>query len=719
MDQWIDKYKPSKLDQVLFGDYVSKQGIIGWFNQRKQNLGSPILLITGGTGTGKTLIVDLMIAYSKAVTIKTFASDERTNILMNRQLDNLIYRPRLCLSSEQEFKIFLLDEVDNSTDGQLINWLLGAAEKHGHVCSFIIISNDPGSKHIRTLLQKTSTGGKRVTKTTMIKLTHIKMTYPSRDALFQKLKSIAIEECITHKLNESDIYHIVDSSNGDVRRAVCDLQWNSSMKKIPTLIVDSEEKPSFIQLMANENIFGFIQQARSYLHNLDINESKTNIVSVMAEYDKFRLPLFMACNANSLITSENVKSWYSADDRKQEKSRFSVRKSAEDKKSIMISELKQLAICSDFCDATTRFDLLDSDIQRNHGDNWELQDYAMIEGFGRHMVVLSGGKKIGRDPMLVYPNAHYFATNIQPTENTVDEQWRIDQIIPIQKGAWRTDHFPLLRSLMACYLMNVYEGKESKQKMENIRDIVKSIRLLPERFAHLQTTFLQLSDIEIKDVCIHVPSSLGMSSPALKKVFDDILQEYKCSATGKIDTKPTKSAIATLDDDVQITKRKPIASNVKVREKNTTKQCLMDEEPFVKSPKNQISPVTPSTITEPSTSPTQTKPSRFISTKRKPKLNNNNNIDPNEEQRFQRANNVKLKKVTGKRKIVDEPKLQSPNKRSKMSLPSSQSRISSFFVRSDVQSDQKTSSQKIVAKGSLQNLVQRFDDLDRVVIHHK
>ena len=66
MQNWLDKYKPTKLSEVL-GDQTSIQAIdkfIKLFSKKNidyDNIPNPNLIITGSNGIGKTLITDIVL----------------------------------------------------------------------------------------------------------------------------------------------------------------------------------------------------------------------------------------------------------------------------------------------------------------------------------------------------------------------------------------------------------------------------------------------------------------------------------------------------------------------------------------------------------------------------------------------------------------------------------------------------------------------------------
>ena len=175
---WVEKYRPSKLSDV-----IDQTEIIGSLNSLLKNQSEmPHLLFSGSAGVGKTTVA---LCISKQIlgdhwldnTLELNASDERGINMVRERVKK--FSRFAGMFTEIPFKIIILDEADEMTyDAQTA--LRRIIEDTARICRFILIANNI-SKIISPIQSRCA----------VFKFT----TIPEKDAI-SYLKSIAKKEKI-------------------------------------------------------------------------------------------------------------------------------------------------------------------------------------------------------------------------------------------------------------------------------------------------------------------------------------------------------------------------------------------------------------------------------------------------------------------------------------------------------------------------------------------
>lgn len=275
---WIEKYRPKKLDEVV----NQKEAILSLKSLLKHTETLPHLLFSGPPGTGKTsvalcIVFEILGPTWKASTLELNASDER-KIEDVRQTVKQFSQIVKIGSGKTEYGFIILDECDEMTEPAQ-NALRRIMEISSKVTRFILICNY---------------------------LSGVIPPIQSRCAIFQfqRLTKESIEAHLTHvaknesiELTADGLSQIVESSEGDLRKAINILQTSSALSKgkidaKTVLEIAHQATPQEIQLMLNLAIGGDFTKARNQLYQLMIKHALSGREIIKQIHrELFRTPL--------------------------------------------------------------------------------------------------------------------------------------------------------------------------------------------------------------------------------------------------------------------------------------------------------------------------------------------------------------------------------------------------------------------------------------------
>lgn len=135
-DLWVEKYRPSKIEDYVFRDAGQRNQVAGWIKEGAL----PHLLFSGAPGTGKTTLAKVLLSeldIDSMDILEINASNENSVETIRSKITNF--------SSTMPFgdmKYVLLDEADYITpNGQAA--LRGVMEMYHTSCRFILTCNYP------------------------------------------------------------------------------------------------------------------------------------------------------------------------------------------------------------------------------------------------------------------------------------------------------------------------------------------------------------------------------------------------------------------------------------------------------------------------------------------------------------------------------------------------------------------------------------------------
>ena len=254
MENWLDKYRPTKLSEVL-GDKTQLQRIdhfIKQFTKKKfdpSKIANPNLIITGTNGVGKTLVTDIVVRENnlekvvsdlskisvsrkskrkKKVEKETFGPNRSVKTYYMALKNN---RKLLSNGGYADKKIVLVfddvSNISNPKEKEAIKAIIKLNNKYKEF-PIIIIANTKHSKTVNEIrkmvtyiLRKTSADGKKENRKIINEVVMRPPSYNDTEAFVKKICAKENVKIIRKKSDEDDIYiELIEHAQNDIRRLV-------------------------------------------------------------------------------------------------------------------------------------------------------------------------------------------------------------------------------------------------------------------------------------------------------------------------------------------------------------------------------------------------------------------------------------------------------------------------------------------------------------------
>lgn len=291
---WVEKYRPTRLDQVI----NQKEIIKGLENLLKKPNELPHLLFTGSAGVGKTTMAlclarQLLGENWKRDTLELNASDERGIKMVRERVKEFASIMKLSMNQEideKPFKIIILDEADEMTS-EAQTALRRIIEDSARTTRFIFICN-----YLSHIIQPIQS-----------RCVIFRFSRVSEEEVVEYLKNICKYEGV--KVDEKALHKIYEHTNGDMRHSINILQTasasgnvsvqqvqsaigisgRSKIAEIIDLAIDSKFNESRLKLLELLNVYGvsetdFLIYVNEEIYERNL-ENPYEVSTILAEYD--------------------------------------------------------------------------------------------------------------------------------------------------------------------------------------------------------------------------------------------------------------------------------------------------------------------------------------------------------------------------------------------------------------------------------------------------
>jgi replication factor C subunit 1 len=274
-------YRPKKLDDFVGNKHLIQpfiRWLLEWNADDKKN---KCALISGLTGIGKTLLVDLILKKHDYNIINLALNDERDKEYMNTIIKPLLKTKK---TFEGQENVLVVSEIDAGGDYGFISSLTECIKETK--IPIICICNNRYDQSIKPILNYCF---------------DIKMTKPSYQEVYRLLYNIVVAEKI--KVKEPELKELYDQSNGDIRFIMNTLQFG--MRKGKKNIQSSNIFDTTGKLLSMDDTIE--SKYESYwlandLHPLMIQENYVN--NIMGINDQVKSLDNLAYSANALSDTD-------------------------------------------------------------------------------------------------------------------------------------------------------------------------------------------------------------------------------------------------------------------------------------------------------------------------------------------------------------------------------------------------------------------------------
>ena len=286
------KYRPNKIEDFI-GNKNIIQPFIRWLLQwNTDDKKSKCLLISGLTGVGKSLLVELILKKHDYNIINLALDDDRDKEYMNNVIKPLIKTKKTFDGQEN---VLVVSDIDSGSDYGFIATLTECIRDTK--IPIICICDNRYDQSIKPILNYCF---------------DIKMTKPSYQEIYRLIYNIVVTEKI--KIKESEIKELYEQSNGDIRFMINTLQFGSRKGKKniqSTNIFETTGKILSIEESLDSKYE--IYWLSNDLHPLMIQENYiNNTLGVLDQYKKMQNIAYSAdalSDSDLFQTEVNMTNW--------------------------------------------------------------------------------------------------------------------------------------------------------------------------------------------------------------------------------------------------------------------------------------------------------------------------------------------------------------------------------------------------------------------------
>jgi replication factor C subunit 2/4 len=299
---WIEKYRPSKISDILFDDILRHK-----FQRIIEIQIYPNLILTGNPGVGKT---STLLAFAKQITGRYYneavlelnASDNRGLDIVNKMIIHFCKKVVTDKDGNPIKKFIIFDEADNITP------------KAQYVISDLI-----DQYNRTTIFTFTCNDSTQIIESIQSKSIIVKFNKVNEKHMFNRLKEICTLEKIT--IEDEIINEIVSNSEGDMRTSLINLEViNKGLKKedrknFRNLMTNKIEKNLLDQLLIVMISGDFLECVKYYKNiknngysNIDIIFNLINHVKIIAIDENIRIKLMTRLSKTFVILNDKSES---------------------------------------------------------------------------------------------------------------------------------------------------------------------------------------------------------------------------------------------------------------------------------------------------------------------------------------------------------------------------------------------------------------------------
>lgn len=202
-------YRPKKIDDFV-GNKNIIQPFIGWLLEWNVNdKNNKCMLISGFTGIGKSLLVELILKRHDYNIINLAIDDDRDKDYMNNIIKPIIKTKK---TFDGQDNVLVVSDIDSGSDYGFIASLTECIKETK--IPIICICNNRYDQSIKPILNYCF---------------DIKMIKPSYQEVYRLIYNVVVTEKI--RIKESEIKELYEQSNGDIRFILNTLQFGSRKSK--------------------------------------------------------------------------------------------------------------------------------------------------------------------------------------------------------------------------------------------------------------------------------------------------------------------------------------------------------------------------------------------------------------------------------------------------------------------------------------------------------